>query len=57
MTWLASAHESDVPLPLASQLFGIQQAVKVSGHMEDDHSGYVQYFEQLADVVVKSDEV
>ena len=54
---LATAHEIDVPLPLTAQLFEIQQALKVSGHMEDDHAGYVQYFEQLADVVVKSDEV
>ena len=54
---LATAHEIDVPLPLTAQLFEIQQALKVGGHMDDDHAGYVQYFEQLADVVVKSDEV
>ena len=53
---LATAHEIDVPLPLTSQLFEIQQALKVSGHMEDDHAGYVQYFEQLAGVTVKSGE-
>ena len=33
-----------------------QQALKVAGHFMDDHAGYVQYFEQLAGVVVKSDE-
>ncbi len=54
---LATAHEIDVPVPLTAQLFEIQQALKVGGHMDDDHSGYVQYFEQLADVIVKSDEV
>ncbi len=54
---LATAHEIDVPLPLTAQLFEIQQALKVSGHLNDDHSGYVQYFEQLAGVVVKSDSV
>ncbi len=54
---LATAHEIDVPLPLTAQLFEIQQALKVSGHMNDDHSGYVQYFEKLAGVVVKSDTV
>ncbi len=54
---LATAHEIDVPLPLTAQLFEIQQALKVGGHMNDDHSGYVQYFEQLAGVVVKSDNV
>ena len=53
---LATAHESDVPVPLTAQLFEIQQALKVSGHMEDDHAGYVQYFEQLAGITVKSGE-
>ena len=53
---LATAHEIDVPLPLTAQLFEVQQALKVSGHMDDDHSGYVQYFEQLAGVVVESRE-
>lgn len=53
---LATAHSVDVPMPLTAQLFEIQQALKVSGHMNDDHGGYVQYFEQLAGVIVKSDE-
>ncbi len=53
---LATAHELDVPLPLTAQLFEIQQALKVNGHFMDDHAGYVQYFEKLAGVVVKSDE-
>ena len=53
---LATAHEIDVPLPLTAQLFEIQQALKVAGHMGDDHAGYVQYFEQLAGVTVRSDE-
>lgn len=54
---LATAHEIDVPVPLTAQLFEIQQALKVAGHIEDDHAGYVQYFEKLADVTVKSDNV
>lgn len=53
---LATAHSVDVPMPLTAQLFEIQQALKVSGHMNDDHGGYVQYFEQLAGVIVKSNE-
>ena len=53
---LKTAHEIDVPVPMTAQLFEIQQALKVGGHMEDDHAGYVQYFEQLAGVIVKSDE-
>lgn len=51
---LATAHDIDVPMPLTAQLFEIQQALKVGGHMGDDHSGYVQYFEQLAGVTVQS---
>lgn len=54
---LATAHEIDAPVPLTAQLFEIQQALKVAGHMDDDHSGYVQYFERLADVTVKSETV
>lgn len=50
---LATAHEVDVPVPLTSQLFEIMQALKVAGHMEDDHSGIVQYFEALADTKVE----
>ena len=48
-----TAHDLDVPVPLSSQLFEIMQALKVAGHMEDDHGGIVQYFEKLADVEVK----
>ena len=53
---MATAHDVDVPLPLTSQLFEIMQALKVGGHMGDDHSGIVQYFEQLADVKVQRPE-
>ncbi|NDL67255.1 2-hydroxy-3-oxopropionate reductase [Anaerotalea alkaliphila] len=50
---LATAHAIDVPVPLTSQLFEIMQALKVGGHMDEDHGGIVQYFEQLADVRVE----
>lgn len=53
---LATAHSVDVPMPFTAQLFEVQQALKVGGHMNDDHGGYVQYWEQLAGVEVKSDE-
>lgn len=53
---LATAHTIDVPMPFTAQLFEVQQALKVSGHFNDDHGGYVQYFEQLAQIEVKSDE-
>lgn len=52
---LATAHEIDVPMPFTAQLFEVQQTLKAHGHMNDDHSGYVQYFEKLAGVEVKSD--
>lgn len=52
---LETAHDIDVPLPLTSQLFEIMQVLKVSGHMDDDHSGIVQYFEKLAGIEVKSE--
>ena len=50
---LDTAHSVDVPMFLTSQLFEIMQALKVSGHMGDDHSGIVQFYEQMADVSVE----
>lgn len=47
-----TAHEIDVPVPFTAQLFEILQALKVGGHMDEDHSGIVRYFERLADVTV-----
>jgi 2-hydroxy-3-oxopropionate reductase len=53
---MATAHALDVPLPFTSQLLEMMQALKVDGHLDDDHSVYVQYFEKLAQVQVqKSD--
>jgi 2-hydroxy-3-oxopropionate reductase len=49
---LTTAHALDVPMPLTCELFEIMQALKVSGHMNDDHGGIVQYFEALAGVTV-----
>lgn len=51
---MASAHAMDVPLPMSAQLLEIMQSLKVNGHLEDDHSGIVQYFEALAGVQVKA---
>lgn len=53
---LATAHEIDVPMPFTSQLFEMMQALKAGGHMEEDHSGLIRYFEQLAGVEVKKPE-
>ena len=50
---MATAHALDVPLPFTSQLLEMMQSLKVGGHLEDDHSVYVQYFENLARVQVR----
>lgn len=50
---LAAAHQIDAPAPFSAALFEIMQALKVHGHMDDDHAGIVQYFEKLADVKVE----
>ncbi len=47
-----TAHAIDVPIPYTAQLYEILQSLKIHGHMEDDHSGIVQYFEKLADIEV-----
>jgi len=49
-----TAHALDVPVPMSAQLFEMMQCLKVTGHMNDDHSGIVQYFEMLADIKVES---
>jgi 2-hydroxy-3-oxopropionate reductase len=51
---MATAHALDVPLPFTSQLLEVMQALKVDGHLEDDHSAIVQYFENLAGVQVQA---
>lgn len=53
---METAHAMDVPLPLTSQLFEIMQALKVAGHLNDDHGGIIRYFERLANVTVKKTE-
>lgn len=50
---IETAHIIDAPVPMSAQLFEIMQVLKVHGHMNDDHSGIVQYFEELADIKVK----
>ncbi|MEA4815427.1 MAG: 2-hydroxy-3-oxopropionate reductase [Lachnospiraceae bacterium] len=53
MNVINTAHAIDVPLPLTAQLYEIFQYLKVHGHMDDDHSGIVQYYEDLAGVTVQ----
>ncbi|MBP5749272.1 MAG: NAD-binding protein [Firmicutes bacterium] len=50
---LSTAHACECPMPLSSQLFEIMQYLSVHGHLMDDHSGIVQYFEDLAGVEVR----
>ena len=50
-----TAHAMDVPIPYSSQLFEILQALKIHGHMDEDHGGIVQYFEALAGVEVREE--
>ncbi|WP_338451271.1 2-hydroxy-3-oxopropionate reductase [Niallia oryzisoli] len=50
---METAHDIDVPLPLSSQLLEIFHALKADGKIMDDHGGIVQYYEKLANVVVK----
>ncbi len=51
-----TAHAIDCPIPYTAQLYEIQQAMKVHGHLDEDHSAYVKYFEELADVTVEKGE-
>ena len=50
---VAAAHELEIPIPYTAQLYEILQVLSLHGHIGDDHSGIIQYFEQLAGVEVK----
>ena len=49
---VGTAHAIDVPIPYTAQLYEIMQTLKIHDHMNDDHSGIVQYFEELANIKV-----
>lgn len=51
---MATADALDVPLILTSQLKEIMHSLKASGHIMDDHSGIVQFYEQISGVTVQS---
>lgn len=51
---MATADALDVPLILTAQLKEIMHSLKSSGHIMDDHSGIVQFYENIAGVTVKS---
>ena len=50
---LDAAHTVGSPLPLTAEVMEIMQALKVSGKQKNDHSGLVEYFEQMANVQVR----
>lgn len=50
---LASARAIDSPAFLSAILFEIMQALKVDGHMDEDHGAIVKFFERQAGVEVR----
>lgn len=48
-----TAQSLDVPLLLTGQLKQIMHSLKADGHIMDDHSGIVQFYEKVAGVQVK----
>lgn len=50
---LDTAHEVGVPVPLASGVMEVMQALKVDGKGGDDHGGIIQFYEKLAKVQVR----
>lgn len=51
-----SAQSLEVPLILTSQLQQIMLSLKANGHIMDDHSGIVQFYEKISGVEVKAAE-
>jgi len=49
---MGTAHDINVPLPLSSYLLEIMQALKVKGHLNEDHSAIIKYYEDLADIQI-----
>jgi 2-hydroxy-3-oxopropionate reductase len=50
---LDTAHAISSPIPLASQVMEIMQALKVEGKEKNDHGGIAEFYERLADVKVR----
>lgn len=48
-----TAQSLDLPLLLTSQLKQIMHSLKADGHIMDDHSGIVQFYEKVAGIEVK----
>ena len=50
---MSAADSLNVPLILTAQLKEIMNSLKATGHIKDDHSGIVQFYENISGVVVK----
>lgn len=50
---LDTSHSVGVSLPLTAAVMEMMQALRVDGKGAQDHGGLIQYYEKLADVVVK----
>lgn len=50
---MQTAHDLDVPLPLTSQLLEIFHSLVADGKLMSDHGSVIQYYEKIANVVVK----
>ena len=46
----------DAPIPLTTHVLEAFKACKCDGHVNDDHCGVIQYWEKLANVMVKRHE-
>jgi len=49
---VGTAHEYSVPIPMSEQLLTIMEQLAADGHLGDDRSGIIQYFEQMAGIDV-----
>ncbi len=48
-----TALEIDAPIPLTTQILEVMKALKADGKSGDDHCGIIQYWEKLANTVVR----
>ena len=51
---MSTADSLNIPLILTAQLKEIMNSLKATGHSKDDHSGIVQFYEQISGIIVKS---
>ena len=51
-----TAKKLDLPLVMTGVLEQIMHSLKATGHLMDDHSGIVQFYENISGVVVKTHE-